>query len=109
MLRGTLLAYGVAFVALILATLAVGRYLRGPLERLIAATSAVWEFQSPIFTTGVQPRREELEFLVDGGERDAPAIAALPESARHERRALIVTNIERDRETEALLDGTARR
>ena len=43
-------------------------------------------------------------FLVDGGERDAPGMAALPHGARDERRALIAANIERDRETQALLD-----
>jgi 3-oxoacyl-[acyl-carrier protein] reductase len=43
-------------------------------------------------------------FLVDGGERDAPGVAALPEGAREERRALIAANIERNRETQALLD-----
>lgn len=43
-------------------------------------------------------------FLVDGGERDGPGIAALPAGAREERRALIAANIERNRETQALLD-----
>jgi 3-oxoacyl-[acyl-carrier protein] reductase len=43
-------------------------------------------------------------FLVDGGERDNPGVAVLPEAARAERRALIAANVERDRETEALLD-----
>lgn len=43
-------------------------------------------------------------FLVDGGERDAPGVAALPEAARAERRALIAENVARDRETQALLD-----
>lgn len=44
-------------------------------------------------------------FLVDGGQRDAAAIPALPEAARAERRDLIAANIERDRHTERLLDG----
>jgi NAD(P)-dependent dehydrogenase (short-subunit alcohol dehydrogenase family) len=43
-------------------------------------------------------------FLVDGGERDAPGIAAFPEAAREERRALIAANKERDRETQSLLE-----
>ena len=43
-------------------------------------------------------------FLVDGGERDGPGVPALPEGAREERRTLIAANIERDRETQALLD-----